>query len=541
MDRDAADLVSQEWDVVVVGAGLAGATVGHKLARMGKRVLFCEKGLARRSAARYAGDYAETSFPDVRAPAARHAAYLRQAGRCWDELVDVSGKRERTFVPFIGSGAGGSSALYGMAMERFFPSDFTPRRHYPEASDSTLPDAWPITYGELAPYYREAEILYRVRGTRDPLRREEILDPLMEPPTLTAGGQQLWSVLENAGLHPYRIPMACEYVSGCQGCQGFLCSHNCKNDAARICLIPAMVDHGAALLDECEVERLNAVADRVTGVECTRRGERFALRAKVFVLAAGALATPCILLRSRSDLWPEGLANRSGLVGRNLMRHFVDLYVVRPRLDGILDNRQKEIAFNDLYESSHGKLGSVQSFGRLPPPPMLLASLEKEFADAGRGWAIPMLRLARPIVASFVRTMVDKSIVLATVVEDLPYHENRIFPDRSGRSALRYHVMPHELRRIETIRARMRELLSVYKVTLVDQAGNNERIAHVCGTARFGIDPRTSVLDAQNRVHDLDNLFVVDSSFFPSSAGTNPALTICANALRVGDVMGRIC
>jgi len=534
MDRDIAELVSQEWDVLVIGAGLAGATIGYKLARLGRRVLFCEKGLAKPDGTpRYVGDYAETSFPDVQAPALRHAACLRKAGRCWDEWVDVSGERERTFIPFIGAGGGGSSALYGMAMERLFPSDFTPRRNFAEAAESTLPESWPITYEDLAPFYDEAEALYRVRGSRDPLRHESALGPLLVPAALSPAGRQLWSVLEQEGLHPYRLPMACEHVSNCQGCQGYLCPRDCKNDGGRTCLTPAITRYGAALLDECEVERLEATEDRIIAVECHRRGQRFRLRAKRYVLAAGALATPCILLRSRSDQWPAGLANRSGLVGRNLMRHFVDLYLIKPRLPGTLENRHKEIAFSDFYETDRGKLGSVQSFGRLPPADVLIASLEKDAYDKGRKWLVPLVHLAGRIARPIVRAMVNNSVVLAAVTEDLPYHRNRVFLDASGRPILDYRISPHDAKRIETMRAYLRAILRHHGGRLIRQAENNERIAHACGTCRFGKDPRESALDPYNRAHGLANLYVVDSSFFPSSGGVNPALTIVANALRV--------
>ena len=540
MDLDVAGLVAREWDVVVVGTGVGGATLGYRLAQMGKRVLFCEKGLARADGTpRYVGNYAETSFPDIRAPGPMHAAFLRQGGRCWDEMIDVSGARARTYIPFIGAGAGGSSALYGMAMERFFPSDFAPRDNFPDAADCTLPERWPITYEQLSPYYREAEDLYRVRGSRDPLHGEHDPGPLMAPPPLTSGNRQLWAYLEQAGVHPYRLPMACEYVSGCEGCQGYVCPRSCKNDAGRTCLIPAIVKHGAALIDECEVERLTAPRDQVTTLECSRLGQRFSIRAKVFVLAAGALVTPLLLLRSRSERWPSGLANQSGLVGRNLMRHYVDLYVIRPRFSEPLENRQKEIAFSDFYHSNRGKLGSVQSFGRLPPAEILIASLEKDLADGGMGWIVPFLRLARPAMKPFMRAMVTKSLVLATVMEDLPYHENRVFLGEKDRPTLRYRVTRHEARRIEAMRGHMKTLLRPYRMMFVKQAENNDRIAHACGTCRFGTDPRHSVLDAENRAHGLSNLYVVDSSFFPSSAGTNPALTISANALRVADVIRR--
>jgi len=221
------------------------------------------------------------------------------------------------------------------------------------------------------------------------------------------------------------------------------------------------------------------------------------------------------------------------------MRHYVDLYVIRLPVSGRLENRQKEIAFSDFYHSNRGKLGSVQSFGRLPPPEVLIGSLEKNLADGGMGWMVPVVRLARPAMKPFMRATVAKSLVLATVMEDLPYHENRVFLGETERPTLRYRIARHEARRIEVMRDQMKTLLRPYRMMSFKQAENNERLAHACGTCRFGIDPRYSVLNTENRAHGLSNLYVVDSSFFPSSTGTNPALTISANALRVADVIRR--
>ena len=121
-------------------------------------------------------------------------------------------------------------------------------------------------------------------------------------------------------------------------------------------------------------------------------------------------------------------------------------------------------------------------------------------------------------------------------MEDLPYPENRIAPADTGDGlVLEYHLCPQERVRIEAWRRRLATILKPYRFLRIKQAENNERIAHACGTCRFGSDPRTSVLDPNNKAHGISNLHVVDGSFFPSSGGINPALTIAANALRVAD------
>ena len=298
------------------------------------------------------------------------------------------------------------------------------------------------------------------------------------------------------------------------------------------------------MLDECEALRLEATRSRVTGVVCNWRGEQVCLRGEVIVLASGALGSPGLLLASASSLWPSGLANESGLVGRNLMRHFSDLYAIFPvGVDGDSDNRFKEIAFNDFYYIRGNKLGNVQSFGRLPPAAMLADSLQKRLSEGRAAWAGTMIRAMKPVANALLRRLVDNAWVLASVVEDPPYADNRVSvvaqPHRqSGATlAINYTIRPYDLARIKALRTLMRDLLSAYRFILIKQAENNQMLAHACGTCRFGLDPRVSVLDRNNRAHAVENLYVVDSSFFPSSAGTNPALTIAANALRVAATM----
>lgn len=541
------DDLDQLWDAVVVGTGMGGATLGLALARAGQRVLFLEKGASHLDgASALLGSYAETSFPRPSAPQAEHRAHLERAGRYAEVVEDRSKPRTTRFIPFIGAGTGGSSALYGMALERFFPSDFEPGKRHPDAPGTTLPARWPVSYAEMAPWYAQAERLFRVRGTRDPLRAAIDADPatagqMTAPPPLTSGAAELVDFFGAKGLHPYRLPLACEFVDGCATCQGYLCERNCKNDASRICLAPAIADHGARLLAECEVLRIEATRRTVSGVVCCWRGAERLLRAKRVVLAAGALETPRILLGSASADWPQGLANDSAMVGRNLMRHHIDLYLIKPRGKGF-DNRHKEFAFNDFYEGAHGRHGSVQSFGRLPPAPVLAASLADDLRQGPLPWVAPLFKLAQPALKPVFNSLVEGHMILATTLEDLPYADNRVGLPALGSDAhleLRYQVRDHDTARIEAFRARMKEVLKPYSFSIVKQADNNQRIAHVCGTCRFGDDPADSVLDAYNRAHGLDNLYVVDASFFPSSGGTNPSLTVAANALRVADHLVR--
>ncbi len=306
-------------DVIVVGTGMGGGVLGHRLARSGRRVLFVEKG---RSTLPGTPGTIRSAIPEFAEPlAARSAeAYydaLARGGRSTDEIEDISGRFSRRFVPFIGSGTGGSSALYGMVCERFFVGDFTPRQNFRDPGDSTVPDAWPVSYNQMRPWYAEAEQLLGVRGQPDPLRPEAAEVGLPAAPPFSADNQPLVDYLTGRGLHPYHLPMACDYADDCATCQTYLCDQSCKNDAARNGVLPAVTEHGAHLLAECRVVRLDADRTQVRQVICEHRSGMLTLKAKVVVLAAGALATPVLLLNSRSGDWPRGLANGSDWVGRN--------------------------------------------------------------------------------------------------------------------------------------------------------------------------------------------------------------------------------
>ena len=534
---------ARRWDAIVVGTGMGAATAGYALAKAGKRVLFCEKGKSILGGAEaLRGSYAEQFFNRCDGPNLTHRDILSRAGRYHSEIEDRSSGRTTTFIPFIGSTTGGSSALYGMALERFFPCDFLPRENHADAPANALPQRWPISYDELAPYYDLAERLYRVRGEGDTLRCEA--KPRYQSPlsAMSPRGQELFDFLQAKGLHPYRLPQACEFVPGCEGCQGYVCAKNCKNDSARTCLEPALREFGAELLDECEVVKLVATRHKITSVECLQRGQAVTLRGDVVVLGAGALATPKLLLDSASPEWPNGLANDSGMVGRNLMRHHIDLYAIFTRSKQATSGNPKEFAFNDFYSSHGKKFGSVQSFGYLPPAPIVAASMAQDLRNGGKCWAAASFNTIKPVVVPFLSRLFSRTTILATIMEDLPYPDNRItvsaHPALGSQLSLVYTLHHYDKTRISDFRSAIAAILKPYRFMLIKQAENNQRIAHVCGTCRFGLDPADSVLDANNKAHGLENLYVVDASFFPSSGGTNPALTIAANALRVA---ARLC
>lgn len=526
------------WDVIVVGTGMGGGMLGYSLARSGRRVLFVEKG---RSTLPGTPGTIRSAMPELAEPAAARSAdaylaALARAGRSTDEVEDVSGRIRKRFVPFIGSGTGGSSAIYGMVCERFFVADFTPRQNFPNPGDSTVPEAWPITYGQLAPWYAQAEKLLRVRGQADPLRPEAAEVGLPGAPPFSADNQPVVDYLSGLGLHPYHLPMACDYTDGCATCQTYLCPQSCKNDAARTCVLPAVREHGAKLLTECRVVGLDADRTEVRRVICEHPSGRLELTAKVVVLAAGALATPVLLLDSRSGDWPNGLANGSDMVGRNLMRHMLDPIEIWPQPDVTTTAANKEIGLNDFYFFQGHKYGTVQSFGAVPPMEWLINR------PTPQGKA---LRLMRPAVRQIYEKFFTGGLILATMMEDLPYLDNRVLlSERSGangrqRMRIQYRLHPNEIDRHAAFQRLFQQILKPFRQRRLGSGKDNSNMGHVCGTCRFGTDPTTSVLDPQNRTHEVENLYVVDTSFFPSSAGLNPSLTVAANALRVAEHVDR--
>ncbi|BBY59800.1 GMC oxidoreductase [Mycolicibacterium sarraceniae] len=524
-----------EWDVIVVGAGMGGGLLGRSLARSGRTVLFVEKGRSTLPGApgTIRSAMAELAEPQAARSKAAYLDALERAGRSTDEIEDISGRSTKKFIPFIGSGTGGSSALYGMVCERFFAQDFTPRQNFAHPGESTVPEAWPISYEQLSPWYAQAEKLLGVRGQPDPLRPESTDVNLPAAPPFSADNQPLVDYLITRGLHPYHLPMACDYVDDCGTCQAFLCARSCKNDGARNGVLPAITEHGASLLTQCRVVRLDADHTQVRQVICEHPSGTLALKGKVVVLAAGALATPLLLLNSRSGHWPGGLANGSDMVGRNLMRHLLDWIEVWPERGCRIAEENKEVGLNDFYFFEGQKYGTVQSAGamaKLAPMEMLTNQ---------PGWLPKALSLVSPAARPVYERFFSGGLVLASIMEDLPYLDNRVLQsDRSGvdgrqRLRLSYRVHLNEAARRTTFLGRLNEVLSPYRTLTLRTGESNTTLGHVCGTVRFGVDPKSSVLDGNNRAHEVENLYVVDASFFPSSAGLNPSLTVAANALRV--------
>lgn len=490
------------WDVVIVGAGMGGSALAYSLALGGRKVLVLERGEAAidRTAAQ-----ADTLDPEARV----------RAGHWPHRISGTVDASNILFFPALGCGSGGSTLHYGAALERLQRDDFEGT----EQGDRRAP-SWPISYDEMMPYYRAAEERFRARGSADPLQDDA--DGLREPPPLSPCDRHFLESFRTNGMHPYQLHTAGDAASDCED----------KMNAAEAFLEPALRTGNVFLLSRCTVERIEADDQRVTGLLCSSEGRQFHIHANTYVLAAGALSSPVLMLNSANAHWPNGVANSSGLVGRNLMFHFSDFIAVWPRGRFRVSAPGKSIGFRDFYSYKGRKLGQIQSTGFTAGRGNVLHFLRQK-VDRSR---IRSLKLVRPLLripALVGSWLFGKATIFASILEDYPYWENRVVPGSVTPCGIHFHYTIHDelSERTSSFRRLYREAFAGHRIAVLESGLN---YGHACGTCRFGNDPATSVLDSNNRSHDLPNLFIVDSSFFPSSGGTNPSLTIAANALRVG-------
>jgi choline dehydrogenase-like flavoprotein len=512
-----------EWDVIVVGGGMGGGAAAWALSRAGHRTLLVEKGLSQ-----YEEVYSDQASDPPEDPEER----LR-FGRWPTKVTTVVDGRETQRWPSLGCGLGGTSTIYAATLERLAPEDFEPRD---TPAGETV--GWPFGYRDIEPYYQQAEALFGVRGTPDPL--DTVSTCTLRPPAdMPSVDVRLYDTLAQAKLHPYRLHVAYEYLPDCTECGGYYCVRQCKKDARNVCVLPARDRHGLRVLDRAEVQRVQFEDSRATGLQVLRDGAVLQLRARVVVLAAGAYGTACLLLRSTGAQAPRGLGNGSDLVGRNLMFHATDFIAIWPRPASRGAGARRSIGLRDLYGHGGMRLGQLQSTGLTAGYGNVLYALYRLF-DAS---ALRRLRLLRPLLripAKIASWVLKDATVFANNIEDHPYPENRVVLDDASPSGFRMEYRIHaELReRVFAFRRLLRKAAPKLRI-LPLHGGVELNYGHVCGTCRAGHDPATSVVDAACRVHGTDNLYVTDASIFPTSGGINPSLTIVANALRVAQIIDR--
>jgi len=511
------------YDLIVIGSGPGGASLAHKLAPTGKRILLLERGdYLPRSRANWDS---QTVFVD--------AAY--QAREIW------YGADGRQFHPGLHYYVGGNSKVYGAALLRMRERDFEQIHH----RDGISP-AWPVPYDVFEPYYAEAERLFQVHGERG----EDPTEPRSSGPypypavSHEPAIQALHDGLCREGLHPFHLPLGilldekngrATPTSTCIRCDtfdGFPCPLNGKADAQVICVDPALRAHpNLKLLTNAYVSRLqtDGRGRSITGVQVEREGREERYSADIVVVACGALSSALLLLRSANDTHPAGLANGSGQLGRNYMRHnqSILMALMREPNDTVF---QKTLAVSDYYFGSED----------WPYPLGLIQMCATSHAAQIRGEALPSWLEWVPKMP--FEEMAGHSMDFWLSSEDLPHPDNRIFYD-GERVVL--DVKENNLEAHHRLKRKLEDMLkragahplllerSLYLGKDIPIGGT----AHQAGTARFGTEPATSVLDIDCKAHELDNLYLTDASFFPSIGAVNPTLTLIANALRVADTV----
>jgi len=492
-------------DVVILGTGMGGGTLAWALRDSGAHVLLIERG-----------------------------SFLPREPQNWDPRAVFSDNRYKTsekwrnargswFSPGVQYFVGGNTKVYGAALPRLRQHDFDEIQHVGGVSP-----AWPITYDDLEPYYVRAEHLFGVHGLpgsdpTDPPRSAPLpFPPVPADPYM----QDLAARLLRQGLHPAPLPMAIDLREGgrcvrCGTCDGFPCRVDAKGDADVCAVRPALASPDVELWTGTLARRIttDVHGSRVTGVDLYRNHEPVRVEADYVVVACGAVNSAALLIRSANERHPSGLGNSSGLVGRNYMVHNNSVLVAFDPLRPNPTDFQKTLVINDFYVGGRDSafpfpMGNLQPIGKLQAA-MMRGGVER----------VPEWALA---------SAASRSIDWWVMSEDLPDPANRITLDTSGNIVVDWR--PNNLAAHDQLMKRAKAMLR--RAGFTTQREQRMGIAtnsHQCGTVRFGNDAATSVLDRYCRAHDLDNLYVVDAGFFPSSAAVNPGLTIAAQALRVGD------
>jgi choline dehydrogenase-like flavoprotein len=510
--------MAQHYDVIIIGSGAGGGTLARTLAPTGKRILILERGdWLTREALNWD---AKAVFVDNR--------YISP-----DTWFDCKGK---PFQPQVHYFVGGATKMYGAALYRLRREDFGELREH-----SGISPAWPISYEEMEPFYTKAEQMYQVHGVRgvDPTEPPASAPYPFPPVSNESRIQQLSDDLTAAGFHPFPAPcgvmldeqhMENSKCIRCQTCDGFPCLVHAKADAEEMGVRPALQYPNVTLLRNARVVKLHTTPNgrAVQGVEVEHDGETETFAGDFVVVSCGAANSAKLLLMSANDKHPNGLANGSDQVGRHYMFHN-SMAVLALSREPNPTFFQKTIALNDFYFGMDGfefPMGNIQMVG-------------KSVGEMYKGEKPLETKLAPlGLLNDIARHAVD--FWLST--EDLPDPNNRVTVDKAGHLTLSYNPnnqVPHQ-RLYDTLKSILPRLgmhpdhlipHNAYLKTDIPIAG----VAHQAGTCRFGRDPQRSVLDVNCKAHELDNLYVVDTSFFVSIGAVNPSLTAMANAIRVGE------
>jgi len=495
--------VNERFDIIIIGSGAGGGTMAYALAGTGARILIVERG-------DFVPQEDENWNPE--------AVWKKLRYQTQERWVDHQG---REFRPYTHYNVGGNTKFCGSVLYRLRREDFQAVEHREGVSP-----AWPIDYETLAPFYERAEQIYQVRGELGYDPTEPPRGPYPFPAVPHAAGMAaIVERLRGMGLHPSPLPLGVLKPGEqggcilCNTCNSFACRIHAKSEAEVCAVRPALLHDNVTLWTNACARRLIAdpAGRKVVAAEIERNGGVVRVEAPLFVVSCGAVNSAALLLRSATDAHPDGLANSSGLVGKRYMAHLATM------MQGFHPFRrnstvfQKTVAINDFYL-------------RGPETPYPLGHIQSQ----GRTHGVMAQTVVPWIPVQAYDAWVSRGVDWLVMSEDLPAEENRVVVDAQGRIHLHYRpnkLAAHHMLVKET--HRMLKRLGFWLVVRHSHGARNT--THQCGTLVFGTDPRSSVLDPYCRAHDVENLFIVDASFFPSSAAVNPGLTIAAQALRVAD------
>jgi choline dehydrogenase-like flavoprotein len=508
---------NDRYDVIVIGTGASGGSLINTLAPSGKKILVLERG---------------TFLPREKANWDSQKIYRKDRYKTTEVWYDKDGQPMNPLTHYY---VGGNTKFYGGALYRFRERDFEKVAH-----KGGISPEWPLKYRDFAPYYDRAEKLYEVRGKRglDPTEPPSSEDYPFPPIAHELYIEKISYALKDKGFHPFYQPLAIKrndanpFLSACircNTCDRFPCLVDGKADADVNAVRPAIAHSNITLITEAKVLRLHTSPSgrEITGVEAEVAGERRIFCGDIVVVACGAINSAALLLKSACDRHPNGLANSSDLVGRNYIRHNLAGLValsIRPNPTVF----PKTLAINDFYWGEKDfpyPMGHVQSLG----------NINEDQAAVSRPIFIPKEIVPKGIY----KAASDRLSGWFLMGEDLPDPNNRVrvkdekisleYTDNNQESFNR--LIARWTQVLKSIAPCTLSSLSIYIATKVPL----KDLGYQCGTCRFGEDPKTSVLDLNCRTHDVDNLYVVDGSFFPSSGAVNPTLTMMANAIRVGE------
>ena len=533
-------------DAVVVGAGAGGGVVAYVLARAGFRVVLLERGREI--------PFGESGHDELRS---QRTTVLGNAFGPDDDYYarqirsPLTGRFYRVkpsegAYNNVAACVGGGTASYGAMAWRFHPKDFQMLSSYGLVAGSTLAD-WPITYGDLEPYYERAEHEIGVSGKaganpfEGPRKKGYPMPPLpynQEAARLAAGARKL-------GWHPFPIPMAINSVErdgragciACPHCVGFGCEVDAKNGTQNTVIPRAVKTGNCTLLTEAVAkEILTDAAGKAAGVAYYHQGRLQEQPARVVVVACSATETPRLLLNSKSKAHPSGLGNANDWVGRNLQGHaYSGAYGLFE--DEIFDGTgpAARVALCDFNHGNKGIAGGAMLANEFIRLPYL-------FARSVRPPRMPRYGLE---FKKYVRDNYKRSAGVKGPVQEMSLWDNRVEVDPKvtdhwgipvAAITTRRHPRDAETGRFIAERAAEWLKASGARETWLQVANlNGTGGQHQAGTCRMGKDAKTSVTNPHGRLHGADNVYVADGSVLVTNGGFNPSLTIMALAFRTGE------